>query len=178
MNNLKINRNLLQQINETSNEQHPFAFILSCIDSRTSAELIFDQGLGDVLSCRIAGNILNDDILGSMEFACNVAGVKLIMVLGHSECGAIKGACDNVKVGKLTGLLKKIRPSVKAEKSIKNNRDSSNSIFVEKVAVLNVRSVTKQITKRSKIIKDLYKNREIAIIKGMYNVATGVVEFH
>ncbi len=178
VNNLKINRNLLQQINETSNEQHPFAFILSCIDSRTSAELIFDQGLGDVLSCRIAGNILNDDILGSMEFACNVAGVKLIMVLGHSECGAIKGACDNVKVGKLTGLLKKIRPSVKAEKSIKNNRDSSNSIFVEKVAVLNVRSVTKQITKRSKIIKDLYKNREIAIIKGMYNVATGVVEFH
>ncbi len=178
VNNLKINRNLLQQINETSNEQHPFAFILSCIDSRTSAELIFDQGLGDVLSCRIAGNILNDDILGSMEFACNVAGVKLIMVLGHSECGAIKGACDNVKVGKLTGLLKKIRPSVKAEKSIKNNRDSSNSIFVEKVAVLNVIAVTKQITKRSKIIKDLYKNREIAIIKGMYNVATGVVEFH
>jgi len=178
VNNLKINRNLLQQINETSSEQHPFAFILSCIDSRTSAELIFDQGLGDVLSCRIAGNILNDDILGSMEFACNVAGVKLIMVLGHSECGAIKGACDNVKVGKLTGLLKKIRPSVKAEKSIKNNRDSSNSIFVEKVAVLNVRAVTKQITKRSKIIKDLYKNREIAIIKGMYNVATGVVEFH
>ena len=113
VNNLKINRNLLSQINETSEGQYPFAFILSCIDSRTSAELIFDQGLGDIFSCRIAGNILNEDILGSMEFACKVAGAKLVMVLGHTECGAIKGACDHVEMGNLTKLLKKIKPAVK-----------------------------------------------------------------
>src|SRR5918994_1018134 len=105
VNNLKINRNLLQQVNETADGQHPFAFILSCIDSRTSAELIFDQGLGDVFSCRIAGNILNEDIIGSMEFACKVAGSKVVVVLGHTKCGAIKGACDDVKLGNLSLLL-------------------------------------------------------------------------
>src|SRR5919112_2158078 len=107
VNNLKINRNLLQQANETSDGQHPFAVILSCIDSRTSVELIFDQGLGDVFSVRIAGNIINEDILGSMEFACKVAGSKFILVLGHSKCGAIKGACDHVQLGHLSGLLAK-----------------------------------------------------------------------
>ena len=178
VNNLKINRNLLQQINETSSEQNPFAFILSCIDSRTSAELIFDQGLGDVFSCRIAGNVLNEDIIGSMEFACKIAGVKLIMVLGHSGCGAIKGACDDVKMGKLTGLLKKIKVAVRSEKTTKNNRCSDNSKFVERVSVLNVRAVTKQITKESKIIRSLYRNRKIAIVKGMYNVSTGRVDFY
>src|SRR5688500_9765579 len=106
--NLKVNRNLLQQVNETAAGQYPFAFILSCIDSRTSAELIFDQGLGDIFSCRIAGNVLNEDILGSMEFACKLAGSKVIVVLGHTKCGAIKGACDDVKMGNLTALLDKI----------------------------------------------------------------------
>ena len=178
VNNLKINRNLLQQINETSSEQNPFAFILSCIDSRTSAELIFDQGLGDVFSCRIAGNVLNEDIIGSMEFACKIAGVKLIMVLGHSGCGAIKGACDDVKMGKLTGLLKKIKVAVRSEKTTKNNRCSDNSKFVERVSVLNVRAVTKQITKESKIIHDLHKKGKIAIVSGMYDVGTGVVDFY
>lgn len=115
VNNLKANRNLLQQVNETSDGQHPFAVILSCIDSRTSAELIFDQGLGDIFSIRIAGNILNEDILGSMEFACKIAGAKAVIVLGHSKCGAIKGACDNVEMGNLTALLTKIRPAVDDE---------------------------------------------------------------
>ena len=109
VNNLKVNRNLLQQANETSDAQHPFAVILSCIDSRTSAELIFDQGLGDVFSIRIAGNIINEDILGSMEFGCKVAGSKIIVVLGHTKCGAVKGACDHVEMGNLTALLSKIR---------------------------------------------------------------------
>lgn len=178
VNNLKLNRNLLQQINETSEQQHPFAFVLSCIDSRTSAELIFDQGLGDIFSCRIAGNVLNDDILGSMEFACNIAGAKLIMVLGHSECGAIKGACENVEMGKLTGLLKKIKPSVKEAKLIKSNQDFHDMKFVEQVTTINVERVAKQVLKESKIIHDLHKKGKIAIIGGMYNVATGVVEFY
>jgi len=176
--NLNINRNLLSQVNETSAMQNPFAFILSCIDSRTSAELIFDQGLGDVFSCRIAGNILNHDIIGSMEFACKVVGVKLIMVLGHSGCGAIKGACDHVEMGNLTGLLHKINPAIDAEKSTANNRDSSNEEFVENVAAINVKLVMEEITKHSPIIAELLEKKEIAIIGGMYNVMTGEVEFY
>jgi carbonic anhydrase len=113
INNLKANRNLLQQANETSEYQYPFAIILSCIDSRTSAEIIFDQGLGDIFSVRIAGNIINEDILGSMEFACKIAGAKIITILGHSNCGAIKGACDHLEMGNLTTLLSKIRPAIK-----------------------------------------------------------------
>ena len=112
VNNIKMHRNLLQQVNETSAGQFPFAAILSCIDSRTSAELIFDQGLGDILSIRIAGNILNEDILGSMEFSCKLAGSKLIVVLGHTNCGAITGACNNIVLGNITGLLNKIKPAI------------------------------------------------------------------
>jgi carbonic anhydrase len=124
VNNLKANRNLLQQANETSDGQHPFAVVLSCIDSRTSAELIFDQGLGDIFSVRIAGNIINEDILGSMEFACKLAGSKIIVVLGHSKCGAVKGACDHAEMGNLTALLAKIRPAVDDELETKDNRNS------------------------------------------------------
>ncbi len=178
VNNLKANRDLLQQVNETSESQHPFAFILSCIDSRTSAELIFDQGLGDIFSCRIAGSVLNEDILGSMEFACKVAGAKLIMVLGHTECGAIKGACDNVKMGHLTSLLSKITPAVDSEKTVKENRDSGNSEFVDKVATLNVQAALSKINKISPIIDEMHKKGEIAIIGGMYDVSTGVVTFY
>lgn len=177
VNNLKVNRNLLQQLNDTSQEQHPFAIILSCIDSRTSAELIFDQGLGDIFSCRIAGNILNDDILGSMEFACRIAGAKLIMVLGHTSCSAIKGACDQVKMGKITGLLKKIGPALKLEKTVKENRDSNNPNFVEKVASLNVRIVLNQVVKKSKILAKMRAENQIAIMGGIYDVATGIVAF-
>jgi carbonic anhydrase len=178
VNNLKINRNLLQQVNETSGAQHPFAIILSCIDSRTSAELIFDQGLGDIFSCRIAGNVLNQDIIGSMEFACKVAGAKLIMVLGHSECGAIKGACDHVKMGNLTSLLLKIRPSVEAEKETTECRNSSNSQFVDRVAKINVNRTINEISEFSEILLDMQQKGEIAIVGGMYDVASGLVELY
>jgi carbonic anhydrase len=175
--NLKMNRNLLQQVNDTSDEQYPFAFILSCIDSRTSAELIFDQGLGDIFSCRIAGNILNEDILGSMEFACKVAGAKLVMVLGHSECGAIKGACNNVKMGNLTGLLKKIQVVVKKVSKIGQVSVKSQD-FVELVSKENVKNVLKNIPKKSKIIRDLIKDKKIIIVGAMYDISSGKVDFY
>src|SRR3712207_147655 len=124
VNNLKVNRNLLQQVNETRDGQWPFAVILSCIDSRTSAELIFDQGLGDIFSVRIAGNIINDEILGSMEFACKVAGSKFIMVLGHTKCGAVKGACDGVNLGHLSTVISRIQPAIDEERSTRENRTS------------------------------------------------------
>lgn len=178
VNNLKANRNLLQQLNETSDGQHPFAVILSCIDSRTSAELIFDQGLGDIFSIRIAGNILNEDILGSMEFACKIAGAKAAVVLGHSKCGAIKGACDNVEMGNLTALLTKIRPAVDDELTIKENRNSSNGKFVEKVAVINVKRTVKAIMERSPILNEMIKTGELDLLGGMYDVETGVVTFY
>jgi carbonic anhydrase len=178
INNLKINRNLLQQANETSEGQHPFAVILSCIDSRTSAELIFDQGLGDIFSVRIAGNIINEDILGSMEFGCKVAGAKIIVVLGHTKCGAVKGACDHVEMGNLTGLLAKILPAVNDEQKIKENRTASNPEFVESVAELNVKRTVKSIRERSPILKELIETGEIGIIGGMHDIATGEVTFY
>ena len=175
--NLKINRNLLQQANETSDGQHPFAVILSCIDSRTSAELIFDQGLGDVFSVRIAGNIVNEDILGSMEFGCKVAGAKIIVVLGHTKCGAVKGACDNVALGNLTGLIAKIKPAVDEESVTSENRNSSNGVFVENVAELNVSLSVKNILLKSPIIADMVKNGDIGIVGGIHYIATGEVNF-
>jgi carbonic anhydrase len=175
--NLKINRNLLQQANETSDGQHPFAVILSCIDSRTSAELIFDQGLGDVFSVRIAGNIVNDDILGSMEFGCKVAGAKIIVVLGHTKCGAVKGACDNVALGNLTGLIAKIKPAVEQEAVTAENRNSSNGVFVENVAELNVSLSVKNILLKSPIIADMVKNGDIGIVGGIHDITTGEVKF-
>ena len=175
--NLKINRNLLQQANETSDGQHPFAVILSCIDSRTSAELIFDQGLGDVFSVRIAGNIVNEDILGSMEFGCKVAGAKIIVVLGHTKCGAVKGACDNVALGNLTGLIAKIKPAVDQESVTSENRNSSNGVFVENVAELNVSLSVKNILLKSPIIAEMVKNGDIGIVGGIHDIKTGEVKF-
>lgn len=177
LNNLKFNRNLLQQANETSDGQHPFAIILSCIDSRTSAELIFDQGLGDIFSVRIAGNIINEDILGSMEFACKVAGAKIILVLGHTKCGAVKGACDHVEMGNLTTLLSKIRPSIDDEMTITENRNSYNEEFIEKVTVINVNRTVKAIVERSPILKEMIENESISILGGMHNINTGEVTF-
>ena len=177
VNNLKINRNLLQQANDTSDGQHPFAVILSCIDSRTSAELIFDQGLCDIFSVRIAGNIVNEDILGSMEFGCKVAGAKIIVVLGHTKCGAVKGACDNVTLGNLTGLIEKIKPAVDQEMSTTNNRNSSNSTFVENVAELNVSLSVKNILLKSPIIAEMVKNEEITIVGGVHDISSGEVKF-
>jgi carbonic anhydrase len=176
--NLKVNRNLLQQANDTSDGQHPFAVILSCIDSRTSAELIFDQGLGDIFSVRIAGNIINEDILGSMEFGCKVAGAKMIVVLGHTKCGAIKGACDHVEMGNLTALLTKIRPAVDDEKATTANRTSENADFVENVSAINVKRTVKAITQRSPILNELIQSGEIGIIGGIHDITTGIVEFY
>ena len=177
VNNLKANRNLLQQINETRDGQFPFAAILSCIDSRTSAELIFDQGLGDVFSIRIAGNVLNEDILGCMEFACKVAGSKLIVVLGHSKCGAIKGACDHVQLGNLSTLLNKIQPSVYFERSITDDRTSNNPEFVERVTRIQVRRSVENIVERSVVLREMIEREEAGLIGAMYNVDTGAVEF-
>ena len=176
--NLKANRNLLQQANETRDEQWPFATILSCIDSRTSAELIFDQGLGDVFSVRIAGNVVNTDILGSMEFACKLAGSKLIVVLGHSKCGAIKGACDHVEMGNLTELLSKIQPAVYQEKTTKTERNSKNSLFVENVSLINVKRTVKSIIERSFILEQMVENGAIGVVGAMHDIETGKVTFY
>ena len=178
LNNLKVNRNLLQQANETSDGQHPFAIILSCIDSRTSAELIFDQGLGDIFSVRIAGNIINEDILGSMEFACKVAGSKIIVVLGHTKCGAVKGACDHIEMGNLTALLTKIRPAVYEETLTKENRNSNNSVFVENVSTINVKRTVKSIMQRSTILKEMIESGQIGIVGGTHDISTGEVTFY
>jgi len=178
INNLKANRNLLEQVNETRDGQWPFATILSCIDSRTSAELIFDQGLGDIFSVRIAGNIVNTDILGSMEFACKVAGSKLIVVLGHSKCGAVKGACDHVKLGNLTELLSKIQPAVYEESTITEDRSSSNSAFVENVSEINVKRNVKNIIERSFVLEQMVENGEIGIVGAMHDIETGLVTFY
>ncbi|MDB9782688.1 carbonic anhydrase family protein [Winogradskyella sp.] len=179
-NNLKANRNLLQQVNATAEGQFPFATILSCIDSRVSAELVFDQGLGDVFSIRIAGNFVNEDILGSMEFASKLAGTKVIVVLGHTSCGAIKGACDHARLGNLTALIKKIEPAVDAvEKPLEAElRNSSNLEFVDAVSKKNVEMTLVNIRERSEIIKEMEDNAEIKIIGAMYDIATGVVEFY
>lgn len=177
-NNLKVNRNLLQQANETSGSQHPFAVILSCIDSRTSVELIFDQGLGDVFSVRIAGNVINEDILGSMEYACKVVGAKIIVVLGHTQCGAIRGACDHVEMGNLTALLNKIQPAIYEENSEIENRNASNYIFVEKVASIHIKRTLHAILDRSPILKEMIEAGTIGIIGAKYDVTTGVVDFY
>lgn len=178
LNNLKVNRNLLQQVNETRQGQWPFAAIVSCMDSRTSAELIFDQGLGDIFSIRVAGNIINDDILGSLEFATKVVGSKLIVVLGHSKCGAIKGACDHVELGHLSQLLAKIEPAMQRENETHENRTSGNAAFVENVAEINVRKSVEEVINSSEIISDLVADGKLGIIGAMYDVDTGSVQFY
>ncbi len=175
--NSTVNRNLLDQAKETSGGQHPFAVILSCIDSRTSSEHIFDLGFGDAFNVRIAGNILNEDILGSMEFGCKAAGSKVIVVLGHSGCGAVKGACDHVELGNLTGLLTKINPAVDDEKTVEQDRSSANPEFVEKVTILNVKKVIEDIQARSSIIKEMIDNKEVKIVGGYHDLSTGKVNF-
>lgn len=179
-NNLKANRNLLEQVNDTSDGQFPFATILSCIDSRVSAELVFDQGLGDIFSVRIAGNIVNEDILGSMEFACKLANTKLIVVLGHTSCGAVKGACDHAEMGNLTKLVQKITPAVNAVKEPKDGslRSSQNLDFVDSVSHMNVQLMIDRIHEESPILIEMEKNDEIKIIGAMYDVNTGEVTFY
>ena len=176
--NIKAHRNLLQQVNETSAGQFPFACILSCIDSRTSAELIFDQGLGDILSIRIAGNILNEDILGSMELACKIAGSKLIVVLGHTKCGAIEGACNNIVLGNITALLSKIKPAIEKETETKAQRNGSNNEFVKRVTINNISLSVQKIKEQSSILNELEQTKQIKIIGGLYDVDTGQVIFY
>ncbi len=177
MKNLKANRNLLQQVNDTSAGQYPFATVLSCIDSRTSAELIFDQGLGDIFSIRIAGNVLNEDILGSMEFATHAMGTKVILVLGHTKCGAVVGACNHVELGHLTTLLKKIQPAIDAEKTTTADRTGSNPLFVNNVTNLNVRLTIQRIRSESPIIAQLEKTGKIKVVGGIYEIDNGRVTF-
>ena len=175
MYNLKSNRNLLEQINDTQDGQFPIAIILSCMDSRTSVELIFDLGLGDVFSTRVAGNVVNDDILGSMEYACKLAGSKLIVVLGHSHCGAVKGACADAKLDHLTGLLEKIKPAIDHVRQDPSKADSET--FIQQVAERNVQLTVSQIKARSKVLAGLAVQGQIAIVGGMYDIETGKVVF-
>lgn len=178
VNNLRINRNLLGMVNDTKEGQWPVAAIVSCMDSRTSAELIFDQGLGDIFSIRLAGAVISDNVLGSLEYACKVAGSKFIVVLGHTHCGAIKGACDHVEMGNLTGLLGKIRPAVFQEKTITENRNSKNHEFVEAVTNIHTDRSVQAILEQSIILAEMIDNGEVGIIGAMYDVETGVVTFH
>ncbi len=178
LNNQKTDRDLIKQVEQTSEGQFPFATILSCIDSRTSPELIFDQGLGDIFSIRIAGNVLNDDILGSMEFACRIANSKLIVVLGHTKCGAIIGACNDVKTGYLNGLVNKIEPAIAAENTITENRNGENVDFVNKVAVLHVNHTINQIRSKSSILRELETKDRISISGALYDIDTGAVTFY
>ena len=180
VNNVKAKRNLLEQAQETSHGQFPIAAVLSCIDSRGSAELIFDQGIGDIFSIRIAGNVVNTDIIGSLEFACKLAGSKLIVVMGHSHCGAIKGACDHAEMGSLTELLSKIQPAVYQEVATTDakKRNSKNADFVENVADLNVKHSVKAIVNRSPILAQMIEKGEIGIIGAKHDLDTGVIEFY
>lgn len=175
----RLEQDLLAQVDATKGGQSPFAIVLGCIDSRVSAELVFDQGVGDVFSVRIAGNCINPDILGSMEFACEVVGSKLVVVLGHSRCGAVMGACDGVELGNLTGLLARIRPAVDRTKepADPDRRSSKDAEFVQNVTLTNVRLAIDEIRERSPVLKRLEDEGRIAIVGAMYDVGTGAVEF-
>jgi carbonic anhydrase len=172
-----VERNLMDQVTQTSGGQFPFATVLHCIDSRVSAELLFDQGIGDIFSIRIAGNFANDDILGSMEFACKLAGTKLLVVLGHTHCGAIKGACDHVEMGNLTTLIKKIAPVVEEVEKNYETKGSANAELVQEVADKNVLATMTNIRINSPILAEMESKGEIAIVGGMYNIHNGQVSF-
>jgi len=177
--NKKADRDLLEQVGDTASGQYPFATILSCIDSRVSAELIFDQGVGDIFSARVAGNIVNEDLLGSIEFACKLAGTKVVVVLGHTACGAVKGACDDAKLGNLTTLLHKIKPAVTAvaEPSDASLRNSGNIDFVNAVARKNVKMTIENTRSLSPVLKEMEDNGEIKIVGAMYDIKDGSVTF-
>ena len=171
-------RNLHDHIKETASGQYPFATIVSCIDSRIPTEVVFDQGIGDVFNARVAGNFINEDILGSLEFACKLAGSKVIVIMGHTSCGAVKGACDHAKLGNLTQMLDKIMPAVDAiETPEGTDRSSANIEFVNKVAAKNVELTIENIKKQSPVLNEMYQNGEIDIVGAMYDVRTGIVTF-
>ena len=172
--NLKAQRNLQDQVFETSKGQYPFAVILSCIDSRVPAELVFDQGIGDIFSVRVAGNIINEDILGSMEYACKVAGSKIVVVMGHTKCGAVTSACQHVELGNITPLLNKIKPAVTI---IEAKNGEMNAEAIEEVSVENVKISISRIREESSILAEMERNGEIEIVGAMYDVSNGEVEF-
>ena len=172
INNLSADHDHLEMINETREGQYPFAVILSCMDSRTSTELIFDQGLGDLFSIRVAGNIVNNDILASIEYAIKYVGSKVLMVLGHTECGAIKSAKQGVTDGHITGLLKRIQPSIS-----KSLLYDDSYLFSDKVAYANVENSLEEILNQSEIVKDMFKKGEIGLVGGVYNIDNGKVDF-
>ena len=174
--NTPVNHDIIKQVPESSSGRFPFAVILSCIDPRIPTETIFDQGIGDLFNVRIAGNFVNEDILGSLEFACKVAGSKLILVMGHTSCGAVKGACDNAELGNLTQLLEKIKPAVDRVKTTPHEaRNSSNSSFVDAVAKENVILSIEQVKEKSEVLTELAEKGEIKIVGAMYDVTTGKV---
>ncbi|MFM1828877.1 MAG: hypothetical protein RL624_1118 [Bacteroidota bacterium] len=176
LNNLKKNRDHLEVLNQLKDNQHPFAAIVSCMDSRTAAELIFDQGFGDIFSIRIAGNVVTNGILGSLEYATSVVGSKLIVVLGHTNCGAIKGACNHIHLGHLTELIEKIEPAV-AEVAKTINQERDYELFEYEVTKTNVLLGAKEITERSPIINDLVQAGKVGVVPAIYNIATGKVHF-
>jgi carbonic anhydrase len=173
-----LHRDYIDAAHETAAGQYPYAIILSCVDSRTSSEIIFDQNLGDVFNARIAGNFVNTDILGSMEFACKVAGAKLILVVGHNKCGAVKGACDHVELGNLTNVIREISPAVENVTSVPGERNSKNDTFVEAVSKENVLLALKEIREKSTLLKEMEQKGEIMIVGGMYDLKSGKVEFY
>ena len=173
-----LNRDFPAQVTATASGQYPFAVVLSCLDSRQPIEIVLDQGIGDIFSARVAGNVLDDDILGSMEFACKVSGAKLIAVIGHSNCGAIKGAVDDVELGNLTGLLVKIKPAIDAVPADVQPRTTKNAAFVDQVSEANVRLVMKEIRERSPILNEMIDKGEIKLVGGMYDLSTGKVQFY
>ena len=172
-----LKRNLMHQVHETASGQYPFAVVLGCIDSRVPPELVFDQGIGDIFSPRIAGNFANTDIIGSIEFTTKLAGAKLIVVLGHTECGAVKGACDNAQLGNLTQTLSNIMPAVYAVKNVQGERTSQNGVFVQKVADENVRLTVQALTDRSAVLNDLVVANQLKVVGAMHDVSTGRVTF-
>ncbi len=175
----QVSRDLMQQVADTSTGQYPFATVLHCIDSRVSAELVFDQGIGDLFSIRIAGNFVNEDILGSMEFATKLAGTKVVVILGHTACGAVKGACDHAKLGNLTGMLEKIAPAVSAVKDPEDValRTSGNIDFVNRVAIKNVHMAIDNLRTMSPVLKQMEDAGDIKVVGAMYHIENGQVTF-
>ena len=178
LNNTTIQRDLHQQVKDTATGQYPFAAVVSCIDSRIPTEVIFDQGIGDIFNARVAGNFVNEDILGSLEFACKLAGSKVIVIMGHTSCGAVKGACDHAKLGNLTQMLDKIMPAVNTIKTAPDEeRNSSNIDFVNRVAVRNVELTIENVKNHSPVLNEMLEKGEIDIVGAMYDVKTGKVNF-
>jgi carbonic anhydrase len=171
------NCDLLGQVRATAGGQFPFAVVIGCIDSRVPPELVFDQRIGDIFSARIAGNVAEDDVVGSAEFATKLAGAKLIVVLGHSECGAVKGAIDGVALGKLTHLLQRIKPAVEANRNAAGEHTSKNKEFVQQVAITNAKLAAQALHQESAILRDLVARNELRIVAAMHDVATGRIAF-